>query len=502
MANNLHSILLIDDDRDFLREVMEGLGSAFDLRIVTSIETAREKLKEFKDQLDIILLDLVFGTDSTQTVGLEFLKELSKDYPKIPVIVITQFGNEERFKTALLYGATQFLRKESLNFQNWQQAIQTEIAKNEILKTSVRTSPQVVEQEFSQLSKQNNIKATAPSFIGETPTIQRIRQELIALSEEPDISVLILGETGTGKDVAARFLHSHGARKAKPFVAVNIAEINKELVQSALFGHKKGSFTGAIDNMVGAFERAKGGVLFLDEIGELDIDIQPKLLRALENKEITPIGGITRQVDIQIIAATNRDLKVAIDNKSFRADLYHRLNDFVVQLPPLRERGSDLQLLAEYYLSQRGENADVFTPEVWQCFHSYHWPGNIRELVSTIRRLLLKKKISGKSQLDSSYLPRDFFATPPNTFRENINNDATGKIAQLDDLDYEHARRELTAIESALSEGYNKSKIVQKLNYKHLDQLRYRIEKYHQNYKDSPLFQEFPLIRKKYKLHT
>ncbi|HMQ48088.1 MAG TPA: sigma-54 dependent transcriptional regulator [Saprospiraceae bacterium] len=500
MANSKANLLIIDDDPTFLKELKEGLGNAFELYAVLSPEKAVPRLKE--RSFDLILLDLVFGSNDQNPAGLDFLATLKKEYPQYPVIVITQHGDEQKFRRALELGAAQFLRKESINYQIWQQVIDAEIAKQKAL---ANIMADLIEPTANTVLTPTQAPNDPYPFLGNTPRIQEIREELIALSEETDITVLILGETGVGKENAARYLHSQGVKKDKPFEALNLVEVNKELVQSALFGHKKGSFTGAIEDKVGVFEQADGGILFLDEIGEIDPIVQAQLLRVLETGEVTPIGGKTRTVDVQIVAATNRDLKAAIAEGKFRQDLYARLNDYKITIPPLRERIADLRLIAEHYIRQRGAEPAFFSSEIWALFHQYHWPENIRELVNIIKRLLLKRKVAKKEVLDASFLPEEFFGVPHAEFIATVNpapiTDEPKALEQNHNLDYQTARRELLEIETAFREGRNKSAIVAQLGFENLDQLRYRIvDKYYEKYKDQKLFLEFPIICKKYKL--
>lgn len=498
MAHPKANLLIIDDDPAFLQELKEGLGNVFHLYMVLSPEKAAPRLKE--RSFDLILLDLVFGSNDQNPEGLDFLATLRRAYPQCPVIVITQYGDEQKFQRALELGAAQFLRKESINYQIWQQVIEAEIVKQKTLAT---ISNELLTQASNTAVSVGQATGDPYPFLGNTPRIQEIREELITLSEETDITVLILGETGVGKENAARFLHSQGMKKDKPFVSLNLVEVNREQIQGTLFGHKKGSFTDAIEDRVGVFDQADGGILFLDEIGEIDSVVQAQLLRVLESKEITPIGGKTKKVDVQIVAATNRDLKAAVAEGRFRQDLYARLNNFEITIPPLRERLADLRLIAEYYIRQRGADPAFFSPEIWQLFHQYHWPDNIRELVSVIKRLLIKRKMAKKEVLDASFLPEAFFSISHPVSAPHLATTFSNlpESEPNHSLDYQTARRELAEIETAFREGKNKSAIVQQLGFENLDQLRYRIvDKYYEKYKSQKLFLEFPIICKKYKL--
>jgi DNA-binding NtrC family response regulator len=250
-----------------------------------------------------------------------------------------------------------------------------------------------------------------PAFkelLGNSKAMQQALQAIHTVAPS-GISVLILGESGTGKELAARCIHNHSARKTKPFIVVNCAALPANLVESELFGHEKGAFTGAIDKRTGKFGEADGGTIFLDEIGELPIDLQAKLLRVLQEREIEPIGGKKRRIDVRVIAATNRDLEEEVVNGLFRIDLYYRLNVFPVTMPSLRERGEDILLLAGHFLDHyaRQENKQItgMTEEVKNTLLHYSWPGNVRQLENAMIRcvLLARDKYITEVQLPQQY---------------------------------------------------------------------------------------------------
>ncbi|MBO9200481.1 MULTISPECIES: sigma-54-dependent transcriptional regulator [Niastella] len=251
-----------------------------------------------------------------------------------------------------------------------------------------------------------------------------------------DISVLILGESGTGKELAANYIHNNSSRNVKPFVVINCAALAPNLVESELFGHEKGSFTGATDKRVGKFEQADGGTIFLDEIGELPLDMQVKLLRSLQEKEVEPIGGKKKKVDVRIIAATNRILEDEIAAGRFRMDLYYRLNVFPIQLPPLRERREDILPIAKHFMQYyaRKENKDItgMTDNVTRALMDYHWPGNIRELENVMARTIL---LSSGPIIHSVSLPvaqsKNIGTTNVNTNKKIYENERDYIIAML-----------------------------------------------------------------------
>lgn len=506
MKRNKPKILFIDDDIAFLQEVIEGLEEVFDVMPCNALDKAKQRLVDNENKTNqtfsLILLDLVFGQNENEKAGVDFLEFLTVKYPHLPVIIVTQHDSVRIYRRVQEAGAKEFFVKSEIDFDSWTEKIKEEIAKSQ----QVEKENIVVANPTSNINKkvENSIPLELGEsvedypFLGKHSQMVTIRSELIALSEEPDVSVLLLGETGVGKEMAARYLHSNGIRSKEAFKAVNLVAIGNEVLESTLFGHKKGAFTGAIADYEGAFEEANGGVLFLDEIGEISSLLQQKLLRFLEDKVITPLGGKEKKVDVQIVAATNRNLKEEVAKGAFRLDLYHRLNDYAIVIPPLRERRDDIQLIADYYLEKRGFDHDVFTREIWGHFYSYYWPGNVRELVSTIKRLLLKKRIAKIEIVDASYLPQEIINGHEFTSIELQVNDAAASNDNIP-LDQRTAKNELQQIENALIKYKWKSKVAEVLGFKNLDQLRYRIEeKYAKEYPD--LFEHFPTICKKYKV--
>ncbi|MBS1606672.1 MAG: sigma-54-dependent Fis family transcriptional regulator [Bacteroidetes bacterium] len=256
--------------------------------------------------------------------------------------------------------------------------------------------------------KSGNLPASRPlkEIVGSSPAMTDILNHIQVVSQS-DTAVLILGESGTGKELVAQAIHHLSGRRDKALVVVNCGALPANLIESELFGHEKGSFTGAFNKRIGKFEQADGGTIFLDEIGELPLDLQVKFLRVLQEKEIERIGGSTRKVDVRIIAATNKNLEEEISKGQFRLDLYYRLNIFPICLPPLRERQSDIQLLANYFLKKyadrQGKEITGFSDEVIGMLHAYSWPGNVRELENIMERSVL---LASGSLITSLALPK------------------------------------------------------------------------------------------------
>ncbi|MEO0726778.1 MAG: sigma-54 dependent transcriptional regulator [Bacteroidota bacterium] len=514
MSSSQTHILIVDDDREFLKELVDLLNTVYKVYPCMSLEQARERLGD--RPYSLLLVDLVFGNNVNKADGIGFISDVITKYPDLPVIAMTQYGHHKNIVAAIQAGAKNVLSKDTSSILIWKDAIDDELKKASL---AIQLAEEEEEQGHDDIPTVQKVvppkervrgetTETHP-FLGDNPQIEEIRTQLEALSEEPDITVLILGETGVGKEVAARFLHHHGARKNKPFETVHLAAMTESVMESTLFGHKKGAFTDAKADQDGVFKRANNGVLFLDEIGEISLDIQVKLLRFLETKVIKPLGSNKEiQLDVQIVTATNKDLREEVAAGRFREDLYFRLCDFEINIPPLRERREDIRIIADHYLAQRQAQADAFDGEVWQQFQKYHWPGNVRELVKLIKRLLLKRKITKAKVVDTSFLP-DYFFTKPIVAETEVDNSSHPTNAapqapfppvgiQTGSLAEQTAITELQTIESALVELRYKSKVVEKLGFENLDQLRYRINKYHSEFPH--LFEHFPTIYDKYKL--
>ncbi|MGH7989283.1 MAG: sigma-54-dependent transcriptional regulator, partial [Limisphaerales bacterium] len=361
--------LVIDDDKTFRDAtcfLIEEAGHYAEG--VDSGELGLTWLKE--DKFDAVLLDLNLGSED----GLEVLTEIQKRKPQIPVVMFTAQGNIKVAVEAMRRGAVDFLEKP---FQREQ--FTTVLARLQRLGQMSRKI-----EELEQQVTETRAQSLEPIFDFTTPAIRDVMDVLLRAAKTP-ASILIFGESGTGKSVAARAVHEKSHLADKPFVTVSCPSLSKELLQSELFGHVRGSFTGAIKDHWGKVKAAEGGKLFLDEIGDLPMEIQPKLLRLLQEREYERLGENTvRQANVRVIAATNRDLKKRVAEGTFREDLYFRLNVIAVEMPPLRERSADLIRFAEHYEKffavQCGRKLDGLSPEAAACIRAYNWPGNLREL--------------------------------------------------------------------------------------------------------------------------
>lgn len=353
------SILVVDDEKN-QREILETIlsGEGYDVTTASSGEAAMKFVESRR--FDLVLTDLKM----TGMSGLDLLKQLT-DYDKsIIVILLTAHGSVDSAVDAMRLGAFEYLQKPY-------------------------DSENLLETVSRALKKLNTLDAEIISVSSEMDKVKK----LILKIAKSNATVLIRGESGTGKELIARSIHANSLRSNQTFQAVNCAAINENLLESELFGHEKGSFTGAVAEKKGLFEIADGGTLFLDEIGELDISLQAKILRALQEKQIRRVGG-TREidVDVRVVAATNRDLLHMVEEKRFREDLYYRLNVLSIDLPALRERRSDIPVLLDYFLKKhtRGTDRKVsIDTAARKLLEDYSYPGNVRQLESAVERAIL-----------------------------------------------------------------------------------------------------------------
>jgi DNA-binding NtrC family response regulator len=356
---------------------------------VESFTTGEDALKNLHKRPDVVLLDIMLpGLD-----GVETLKRIKSFDENLPVIMLSAQGSIEVAVDTLKFGAYDYFIK-PIDNQKLELAI-----KNAIKSYDLTKELQNLKENVKQTYSFDNII----SADGKMQDVFKLVSKVL----DNDISVLIYGESGTGKELIARAIHYNGKRKDRPFIAVNCASIPRELLESELFGHERGSFTGAHQRKLGKFEVARGGTIFLDEVGELEMVLQAKLLRVIQQKEFERVGGTEIiKTDVRIISATNKDLKKAVENKEFREDLFYRLNSFPIHIPPLRQRRGDILILAEHFLKKfnekLGKNCKGFTRRALKLIYDYSWPGNVREMENTIERCLI---ISEGEMIDVEDLP-------------------------------------------------------------------------------------------------
>src|SRR5262245_1909276 len=377
-------ILVIDDDKHLAETIAESLerrGHA--CTIATSGKSGVAKLEQ--EPFDVVLTDLKMADLN----GLEVVERCRQLRPDAEVFVITGFGDVKTAVEAMKRGASHYLQKP------------IDLAE---LRAVVENSAKRVGT-LRDLRRQLDEKFGFEGVVGNSPKMLRVLQLLKAYAPT-SASVLILGENGTGKELAARALHTNGPRKNKPFVALNCAAMNENLLDDELFGHEDGAFTGAKGQRKGRFEHAHGGTLFLDEVGDMPLALQAKLLRALENGEVVRIGANDPiRVDVRIIAATNKDIQKEVDTGRFRQDLFYRLKVGTVKLPPLRERREDIPQLVAHFLKEfakrYGKPVPKVSPAVWKALEVHEWSGNVRELRNLLDSMIVL-------DLDGELMPEDF----------------------------------------------------------------------------------------------
>ncbi|GAB4256149.1 sigma-54-dependent transcriptional regulator [Deferrisoma sp.] len=365
-------VLVVDDDASLRRILEYNLAEeGYAVATAASGEEALEKLD--RAAFDLVVTDIKMpGMD-----GMDLLRRIKAEAPETQVIVITAFGTIEMAVEAMKAGAAEYITK-PFNRDELKLAVRKALRVRDLEAENVR-----LRQEVRRIEE-------ADKIVGDSPAMQAVYR-LIEKVADSDASVLITGESGTGKELAARAIHRLSRRADRPFVAVNCAAIPRELLESELFGHKKGAFTGAIRDKKGRFEEAAGGTIFLDEIGEMPLDLQPKILRALQEREITPVGSNeVIRVDARVLAATNRDLEAEVEEGRFREDLYYRIAVVPIHMPSLRERPEDIPLLVAHFLKKLAPGRPVrVEPEALEALSRYTWKGNVRELENTIERLLV-----------------------------------------------------------------------------------------------------------------
>ena len=373
-------ILIIEDDVAF-SAMLKTFFEKRDYKVQTAL-TAEDGFKKLASTpIDIVLTDVRLPDSD----GIEILQEVKKNYPGIQVIVMTNYAEINMAVKAMKHGAFDYVSK-PFQPETILQTIQNALSQKDV-KTEKPSSGN-----SSKPSREKS--ALASEFVKGVSDPARKLNDYIDLVAPTNMSVLIIGESGTGKEQVAKSIHDKSKRKGAPFIAVDCGAIPKEIASSEFFGHIKGSFTGAIQDKTGHFEAANGGTLFLDEIGNLGYDLQVQLLRALQERKIKPVGSNHEiKVDIRVVTATNEDLSQAVKEGNFREDLFHRLNEFSIEVPALRERNEDLMLFAEHFLDEANIELEKdvvgFSDEAIEAFHNYSWPGNLRELKNMVKRAVL-----------------------------------------------------------------------------------------------------------------
>jgi len=368
-------LLVIDDDRSVLHMISQAFGNT--PFTVLKAQTAEQGLALLAESPDVVLLDIVLREGS----GLVVVNQIRERDPKLPVIFITGRGSSETAIEAMKLGAYDYLLK-PLHLDKLRELVERALKIRGLMQTPVEVAPD------------DHGTTAQDELLGNSLQMQEVFKSIGRVAPQ-DVTVLIHGESGTGKELVARAIYHHSARANQHFLAVNCAAIPEALLESELFGHEKGAFTSADQRRIGKFEQCSGGTIFLDEVGDMSPLVQSKVLRVLQEQRFERVGGgETIQTDVRIIAATNRDLKQLAAAGEFREDLYYRLNGFAIKLPPLRERGDDVQLLIQRFVQrfsrEMGKQVRDISPEAQELLLAYSWPGNVRELEAVIRQTLLQ----------------------------------------------------------------------------------------------------------------
>jgi DNA-binding NtrC family response regulator len=392
----METILIIEDKEsmaEMLKETLEAEGYN-----VISAGDGMEGIRRLKEErIDLVLTDLKLPKKS----GIDILKAAKEENQLVPIIVMTAFGSVDIAVEAMKAGAFDFIAK-PFDTDHLLVLMKRALENQRLLRENI-----LLKEEFAS-------KFGFPRIIGKSEKIKDVAQ-IVQRVAPTKTTVLLLGESGTGKELFARAIHNMSNQQHYPFVPINCAAIPKDLLESELFGHEKGSFTGADAKKLGKFELAARGTIFLDEVGDMELTIQSKLLRAIEEGEIERLGaGKTIKVDVRIVAASNKDIEKAVEDKKFREDLYYRLNVFPIKIPPLRERREDIPLLVEYFINKYC--LEIKTPvksiskETLDMLMNYHWKGNVRELENTIERAIIL--------CDGDVITREHFALSKQSFFE------------------------------------------------------------------------------------
>jgi DNA-binding NtrC family response regulator len=420
-------ILVVDDEMivcESCKRILEEDG--YDVEIALSGKEAFEKMRA--NPFDIVITDLKMpGID-----GMEVLRTFRAEYPDAIIIMITGFSTVETAVEAMKLGAFDYIPKP---FTPDEVSI---VVKKAIEKKSLLLENIYLRQELQEKYGFHNI-------VGKSKKMQEIYR-IIAKVAMTDSTVLIYGGSGTGKELIARAIHFNSPRREKQFVPVDCAVLSENLLESELFGHVRGSFTGAVTTKPGLFEVADGGTVFLDEVGNISLAIQAKLLRVLQEREFTPVGGTkAKKVDIRLIAATNKDLEKMIKEETFREDLYYRLNIVPIYLPPLRERQEDISLLAVHFLKkyaeEMGKTVKGFTPEAMEKLMRYPWPGNVRELENVIERTVV--------MIEDEMIRPEYLILPGQREKENLDEHVPMTSEELKEIKKHMREKAVEEIERA-----------------------------------------------------
>jgi DNA-binding NtrC family response regulator len=465
------TVLIVDDERTLARAVKAYFAeSGYDAEVAGDAEQALSLLESMRP--DVVFTDVRLPGMS----GIDLLRRIREFDPEVPVIVMTAFGTIEGAVEAVKLGAYDYVKKP------------VDLEELKLLAERARENS-LLRQELSYYRRRAAREVPAAAVIGGSPAIQSVLEQVRQIAElEETPPVLITGETGTGKGLVARTIHALSSRSAKPFIEVNCTALPASLMEAELFGHERGAFTDAKESRIGLFEAGEGGFLFLDEVGDIELSLQGKLLKAVEERTVRRVGGVRdRRIDVRILAATNRDLEREAGRERFRRDLYFRLAVILLRLPPLRERGQDILFLAEHFLARfnakYGRSVRRIGLSARDLMLSYPWPGNVRELSHVIERAVLWSQGPtldvehlSLSAPEGGYLNEVPAVSEPD--RAGVPNEATASAPALPAPGIDLSQWEKSLIEQALREADgNQTRAAQRLGISR-DTLRYRLKKF------------------------
>jgi len=452
-------VFIIDDEESISKMLVHWVKNQWNYNCKTFIN-GTDALNALSDDPDLILLDIMLPDIN----GNEVLSKIKARNKQIPVIMLSAQGSVEVALESIRLGAFDYFPK-PIDKNRLEPAIRNAIKHYDL------------EREIENLKENLTKEYSFDNIISADKKMQEAFK-MVSKVLDNDITVLIEGESGTGKELIARAIHFNGTRKTAPFVVVNCASIPRELMESELFGHEKGSFTGAHVRKIGKFELAKGGTIFLDEIGEMEMALQAKILRVIQQKEFERVGGNeVIKTDVRIISATNRDLKTAVDNKQFREDLYYRLSSFPINILPLRERKGDIVILINHFLdrfnSKLGKSVKGVSKPALKILYDYDWPGNVRELENTLERCMI---LSDGELVEIDTLPANITAQFQNTSAGSDGNvfGDESPIVPFEKLKEEAIRHALKITEGNIVEAARKLKIGRATLYRLMD--KYKID--------------------------
>ncbi|NLN92834.1 MAG: sigma-54-dependent Fis family transcriptional regulator [Candidatus Hydrogenedens sp.] len=461
MSTQKHHILVVDDEQSMCEVLDIVLGNAgYSVQTSLSVEDAIELFQV--QGVDLVLTDLYMDKD--RDAGLRLLEYLKNQSPMTPTIMMTAHGSIDTAIEAMRLGAADYIQKPFKSNEEMLLRIERALQKRRLMQEN-----EAFRAEQTRMGRLDTMVGASPAFIEVLSLIRRVA----ALPS----TVAIQGESGVGKELVARALHTLSPRADKPFVAINCGGIPEMLLESELFGYKKGAFTGAVHDKEGLFVIANGGTIFLDEIGEMPLQLQVKLLRVLDDNCVTPVGSISSTtVDVRVLSATNRNLRAMVEEGHFRDDLYYRLNVIPIRIPPLRERKEDIPLLVKHLIKKHGESMNLPAKAVDQMVEEallrYGWPGNIRELSNVLERAL---GLSDSESLQLEDLPEYIRNIPTSVEMPQVPAQIPVEGFQLEE---EMARIEKAYLCRALEQtGYSQQETAQLLGL-NVRALRYRLDKY------------------------